>query len=336
LGYPPGDEMINFPNPLADPPTVGALFVQPSYECAKHCPDCYVMAHKRDDHPDMEAWHHISLMGYFRLAGANQITLSMNDFPDNRLAPDFQRGSAYVMNFGHPDDWLEGRAELHLTVKSLDTLIRYGYSRFDYKVWDVVNISSFAYPFSGFHLDLLAELRQAGIHINWNHMFPVRDPTKEGMLLNYVITFTKMLSHVDSAYLIIRKSPVGKARDLETAERDTRNLRRDLKYLEALEEYLSSNERKKINIDGCLQCVRGFKEDGFGCSAGISTFHVWPDGSVTGCPYAYDSPTGPANDTPEVIENIRQVYRAYKDGKYDFNRCHLPQVYGNVLRQAGT
>ncbi len=93
-------------------------------------------------------------------------------------------------------------------------------------------------------------------------------------------------------------------------------------------ERLPTNVRNKVSVDGCLQDTIKYTKTGFGCSSNVSRVQVWPDGSVTGCPYAFSS-DGPIGKTAEdILDNIISARK-----QYDFKqKCHLPEVYNSIRK----
>jgi len=77
-----------------------------------------------------------------------------------------------------------------------------------------------------------------------------------------------------------------------------------------------------VVIDTCVADSLKFLKTGASCSAGISKFHIWPDGSVTGCPYNQGRETPGSQGLEGLCENINKVYTASNE----FSRCKIPQA----------
>ena len=168
--------------------------------------------------------------------------------------------------------------------------------------------------------------RLENTQFGWN----VKIPSK--MDKNSILTGLRWIdeaqAYLDQIYLMLTKSPVGAKRTLQTAEIDKQQMRTDLHFIEQVYEMAERNGyRHKLLVDGCLRDVVKFKDTGYGCSANISKFQIWPDGSVSGCPYKYKAVTPHAGTWEEVLINIRKAQYYY-----DFQECHLPEIYADVTR----
>lgn len=79
-----------------------------------------------------------------------------------------------------------------------------------------------------------------------------------------------------------------------------------------------------VILDTCYTDSLNSLRTGFSCSAGISKFHLWPDGSISGCPYTQKGTTQPSLTYKDFVQNILQVY--HSEG--DFARCKIPLALG--------
>jgi hypothetical protein len=75
--------------------------------------------------------------------------------------------------------------------------------------------------------------------------------------------------------------------------------------------------------DVCWRDYQNWKQDWHNttCSANVSKFTIWPDGSVTGCPYKIGGKKS-AKNSQEVLLNIIEASK-----EYDFNDCCLKEIY---------
>jgi hypothetical protein len=81
------------------------------------------------------------------------------------------------------------------------------------------------------------------------------------------------LSLFDQIYVIMRKAALG----LQTPEQSYLDFLKDLYKMSAL--------HPAVYKDKCVSCIQSYLSTGFKCSAGIDMIHLWPNGTITGCPY---------------------------------------------------
>jgi hypothetical protein len=300
---------------------VNALFIQPTYSCANKCPGCYVQAHRRSLQPQLSAsaWGRLMDVFFHNLNGcwANQITLSVDNLPVHEK-PGRERMLETYKHFNElirADDRREDRPELHMTVHDMHSLAEYYQCTIPPNV-DILSVSNLL---TADESGVQGIRNNLGIKVHWNLMFWGSPGERDIDYVDSVAPF------VDKIYFIFRKSLVGRLRGLVQAGRDEENMVRDLEFLHRIQTKAHEDTRQKIIVDGCYQDALEFKKSGYGCCSSVSRFQVWPDGSVSGCPYAYRSATGFAGGVAGVIKNIHQA----RD-RYDFNMCHIPQVVDSV------
>jgi hypothetical protein len=98
--------------------------------------------------------------------------------------------------------------------------------------------------------------------------------------------------YADSVYLILHKQPLGDSQDLDMLDY----------WLEALQ-ILPDSTMGELIPDGCVHDAVKKETTGLSCSAGIGKVQVWPDGSVTGCPY----------DSKRVVNETHEEYDTWQE-----------------------
>lgn len=308
---------------------VNALFVQPTYSCTgcNNAKNCYVKNHQQSDH--QVDWHEqYKLIEWFALGEnnchANQITVSIDNPPLNNS--DLYKQFQYLIRLSR----LKRVGELHITVNSPGVLIKYlamGQSIISISIenFDMISFSSIKNTALGFIQDY-----QRDTAINYNHLCPtIVNSSTINKQIQHIIDVGEI---VNSIYMIVRKAPM-KAfyTDQECAQNATR-LQQDMSYIRTILERVPEHVRKKLIIDTCIQDAVGSQRTGFGCSANISKFQVWPDGTVSGCPYAYQGVGTPAKSAEDILENIRMA----RD-RYDFNElCSIRKSNDNLSRRCNS
>lgn len=321
--------ILNRSNPLE----LNTLFIQPSRWCARNCTNCYVKEHSGGEdgrYLSTSVLAQLFLQFYKGINGAwaNQITISIDDLPKHPTKYWWMRDIFIKIMDLIPRERIQNAyPEVHGTFHTTDTFKEY------FSEWNPGNnYVSTRLDMISFSMlkesdkDLLDEIRQQ-TKVNYNYLIPCKITafnTKKH--IDHLTTIGRMVDHI---YLVIMKDPIGKGYS-ELAQIGQRSrMRDDIEYINTLLEYLPEDVRQKISIDGCLQDTIKYTRTGFGCSANISRIQVWPDGSVTGCPYAFHSTGKPGSSVEDILENIKEARN-----KYDFREsCHLPNVYNSIRRR---
>jgi hypothetical protein len=315
--------MINIFNAKAEKPIINVLFIQPTFYCGNNCKGCYSKAHKQVG-PQVSIDVLASLIAGFyseSLGSCNQITISMD------VLSKIKQFSHFMCNFnsGFTDalalNYLRqnlSHPEIHLTFRSAGEIqIQASYLNFTPDLITLSDIREHDLPWISSYKN-----RHKGTKFNYNFMTPY--PLTKSSADQAIKHVKQVAQHVDSVYLVARKSPVGRERDIEDCISDISLMKNDLYLFSRIDKEL--NRDPKIKLDGCLVDIIDSKYTGCGCSANISRFQVWPDGSVSGCAYAKESDTPPADTVEGIVNNIRLASKTY-----DFRKCYLPSTYQSCL-----
>lgn len=256
--------------------------------CARDCKNCYVKAHSRSG-KDLKPDTWFKLYWTFLMSArhsANQISISVNDRTDNkRNAID----EILTLNRALRNNKTGKNTRLHLTLFSPSTILQYTNLTLEhFALVDSIYFSNIQEE----EADIIADLRtlNKNLEIGWN------------ALLTHNQTVPKYIDIVDSIHWVFNKS--GES------------------YYPAF--YQRANG-VKTTTDACNDDYFNWKKDWHNttCSANISKFTVWPDGSVSGCPYAKQSNTGPATTCEGILKNIVKASE-----QYGFNDCPMKEIYG--------
>ena len=133
-------------------------------------------------------------------------------------------------------------------------------------------------------------------------------------------SFEMGVRYADHVYLVLKKSPLGQEQNVE----DMINLFKAVKHVPP----------EKLTRDACITDAVKKINTNFKCGAGIQKVHVWPDGSVTGCPYdahhkaqdTYENHT--EGKTFSVWEQIDTVVNSPSCHPMDF--CGIPAALRSV------
>jgi hypothetical protein len=318
-------------NKTSEMPQANAIFLQPTRDCVLNCKGCYVKAHGRSHKQTPVGEQTILLEELIEANPAicNQFTLSadtpspeLSNRDDHMLCVFFKTICAFK-TIASP--------EIHITIKDPKTLMTYLSCGYEPKYLRRLALISFSRldREDSLHPDhaVIDAIRThcSDTKIAWNLRMPAREPTKSN-IKSWINNVRMHHTKIDQIYMLLTKTPVGAKRDSTDFDQEKRQIARDLYYMKALQKV--ANEEgwgNKLIVDGCLQDVLKFKDTGFGCSSNISKFQVWPDGTVTGCPYKFRSRQEPAMTAEGILENIKEARN-----HYDFDECHLPGVLESV------
>ena len=306
---------------------LNALLMQPTRWCGLSCTGCYVKKHAGSSlgyHTPWEEQWRLFVAFYRGAHWANQITISIDDLPQDPTQRHhmIMLTDAILSELETDSRLIEDRPEVHMTLHSPDTLRQY----FDERVYHWTRLSMIS--FSELNLDLestwhaLDYFRHAKTPVNYNK------------LVHFTTNFDKEIrdleqevSMVDHCHLVMNKRPIGSVGPRIPV--DGNYMQSYSLYISEVVDNLNKDARDKISFDSCLLDVVKHSRSGFGCSANISKFQVWPDGSVSGCPYAFRGITEVGKSAASIVENI---YTASK--RYEFREdCHLRDIYSSLNRR---
>lgn len=319
---------------------LNTLFIQPTRYCTLSCPGCYVKEHvggKDSFHTPIEAQLELFKRFYRgRGAYANQITISMDNFPTSSLDEAYETikqrrhmTELYrkILFFITSENSFSDKnyPKIHMTFNSDSVLKKYAgtarehnYNPFSWKYLSMISFSNIK------DVSFVRGISKS-VPVNYNHLIPSNVTS-----LNIDKHIEKMIEIgeiVDSIYLVMFKSPIGRERNKLTQIGDQSRMKSDISYINTMMQRLPEHIKKKINVDGCLKDTIKYSKTGFGCSSNVSRFQVWPDGSVSGCAYSFDTKDRKiGRTTDEIMDNIREA-----KSEYDFNdKCHLPDTYDSI------
>lgn len=323
---------------------VNALFIQGTRWCANQCKGCYSKAYLGANF-QTPWWEQEKLFNqfYWNKEGywANQITISIDKLPGLN-SPLYSGASGHMLHwFFYPISSITAdrrdksdRPEVHMTAHSLDDVRSY------VNTWGGKSIKESVTALDMLSLSTISEgmlchiedFVAGGANINYNHMIPADITTKN--IDSYIERMTQIGKVVSSIYLIIFKESMGK-KLIDVRDRAKRDLRRrsrlshELAVINTLRSRLPKDVWRKVRIDGCLQDATKYLRTGESCSSNVSRFQVWPDGSVTGCPYAISSTGTIGRTVGDIMDNIRRAR-----GQNEFERrCYLPRILDSLPRR---
>lgn len=318
---------------------LGALFLQPTRWCSLSCKGCYVKEHQGgedDPHLSSRIWEVLFKQFYTGPHWANQITIAVDDLPRmealySAAGPTLSKRGAFMgdiiyhilanLRSNHQDE----HPEVHMTFHTPYTLIAYeGQGVYGWEKLSMVSFSEM--PLTEKSKVVYDSFRTHNVPINFNYMVPQKWDTdlEVKKLLSIAATYA---SHI---YLVMFKTPIGRD-DPFKVPKGIEVWKNYKLYFEQVVDKLPDSVKSIITPDGCFSDTIKYSRTGFGCSSNISRFQVWPDGSVSGCPYAHSSNTKGGEDVTTILENIREAKK-----QYDFSsRCHLPMVNASLAGRQG-
>lgn len=310
-----------------------SIILQPTTACARHCTGCYVKNFEKTNNVqrqlDVPEWMSIVafrlLMGN-EFASCNQLIISLNNLPVHQAG-----SSSYGMaQFIESLPSRPYQAELCFTISN--DAIR-GYIAHD--LWqkivaiaDAISIS--VDEFKGDPLDapspewleLVGPVRAR--HTNINLMFTLG-------LVRYLQRVPDVIEDFirkyDSVYFIAPKPDLEQPYSFDQAEA----IRFMVNKYNALPKEL---KERKVFMDGCVDACSKQK---LGCSAGINSLTIWPNQSVTGCPYSSKAVMnikgGSQSENTKLIADMMlqglTLVRSYQNDphEYEFNKCKLRDLW---------
>jgi hypothetical protein len=281
---------------------IDSLIIEPTWNCAKNCQGCYLETHNNQSE-EIEFCELGNLVEAFLSTNSscystNQISISVNEV-GNHFSWDAAKIEEIIYtNFYYKNKEPRKDTKFHLTMYSPSTIGNYieackeEYSDIDIFPYFAAVDAIYFSNISEEEIGIIKNLRalNENIEIGWNcrpwHSY-----------ISPIVPGSKVINGIYSLADKSRKQP-------------------PIFRPGALPE--------KVVEDICYIDYTNWKKDWHNttCSANISKFTVWPDGSVSGCPYIKQSDTGPATTWKGILANIVEASKSY-----DFNKCPMKEVY---------
>jgi MoaA/NifB/PqqE/SkfB family radical SAM enzyme len=261
-----------------------AIFLQPTKYCQHKCVGCYALAHHSTQ--QLEVLDFVELFGQFYYGKdnywTNQITISLDKLSKDPTKKKWMWELIDEILFdirtdkiNHKEDEVE-RPEVHFTVHSLEDLLEY---QLDFSAANSIAFSTL--KVRDFENDYFDFLKKAGVNIVYNLLAYNKSQVKKDIEL--------AINQVDNIHLVMFKN-------LNVNEQEAQ--KHLLTYLDCYKDF---EKNPKVTIDRCYNSFLTNK----GCSAGCSLMQIWPDGSVSGCPYASKSETPASSTFLGILDNIK-------------------------------
>ncbi len=307
---------------------LNALFIQPTRWCGLNCKGCYVKDHnggEEDVHLSWSEIHTLFKLFYRGPHWANQITIAVDDLhKDSNKARHMELIISAILDTMVVDSMVKEqreKPEVHMTLHTPHTFLQY--EKIGTRGWEKLSMVSFSEMPLNFHARKVYDtFKSFGVPINYNTMVP-----RNWLADKEIEHLTKIgREYADHIYLVMHKTPVGEADHAFKIPIQRNHWETYQLYISEVVDRLPVDVRRKVSTDGCVSDTIKYSRTGFGCSSNVSRFQVWPDGSVSGCPYAFSGNTEGAITSQGVVENIRKARQQYDFG----SRCHLPSVYTSL------
>lgn len=259
------------------------MTIQPTWGCERDCRSCYLMKERNKSLRGQRGinWFRAIfreiLFNKSTFFRTKQVTLSVDRVNTNELANDIVREYIRIQS-SNPDD-----PEKCITVHNkFDIPNELG----DIKWISVSHISNYAEA---------KQLKNLGKLINWN--VRPQDITKDYLEAN------RIADCVDHIHLLLTKPVLGVSFS-----------RSNFTCLERAYAGLDICTRNKLTLDRCYQTSQA--KGNFGCNANLKQIAIWPDGTVTGCPY---------NSSHEDLQYEDSLVTALRD-EYDWDKCKIKEI----------
>jgi hypothetical protein len=297
-----------------------AIFLQPTFTCGKDCDGCYVKTRESNVTKSEMPLHIISdfMDMLFSDSGpvyTEQFTFALDKLPSRVKHEEAWEKMGAAFRLFESKAEKESTVQKHITVNTIHDLVEYAPKSL--RRYDMISISHL-YPV------ILQDFRNSYVgKINWN----VMAEEAAGMARSRPKELIYILRNVNSVNLLLHKAPLG-----STGTR----VKEYKQSIDLLWKLLSSNVEQvqldgeacsipqlheKMFLDRCYLDGKKYNKSGTSCSAGISKFHVWPDGQVSGCPYNSMIQQTPYKtiDLDMLIENFFVAKQ-----RSEFSNCRIP------------
>lgn len=294
---------------------------QPQFKCQSKCKGCYLRKSKAAQYQGPLNYDIINLVFVEEEITCNQFTISLDTIYkiDNELLEQIK----WIWQYYHAatnSDIETATPQLCITVENWNTVIRWA------NAMDI-SIHNFLEPLCMLSISKLPTLgkkcedihnicREAGTELNFNKL------VKKDMDDLAKKIFRIQCRYVDNIYLVFKKSPLGIKQDPDMVDH----------WLQALSIAADEAGLSKLCTDICIRESHRKIKNNLTCSACIGKISVWPDGSVTGCPYDTNYLGSP--QTRSTREEIKQVITSKDNHPMKF--CTIPEMLEEIEKDIET
>jgi len=246
---------------------VSHIMWQPTLECALHCDGCYMKSFAKGHEIPRPNADILNTIFVERRLYCHQFTVSL----DNVLNYPVQilDGLRFLIDI-YQTKTKDSLPQLCITANNWNTVqcwcreINVEPRNF-LKHLSIVSLSNF--PIQGKKCDELKELcKSTDTILNFNKMVNHGDHDRK--------SFEMGVRYADQVYLVLKKNALGDAQDVG-AVKDWIRARKKVKEIAP----------EKLIEDVCVLASLRRNCGGTWCDAGYGKKHVWPTGTITGCPY---------------------------------------------------
>jgi len=285
--------------------SISDIFIQPSNYCDNNnCKHCYVKARNYNQQISVEIFRDLlqTLVSYKPICTQN-ITISIDGY--SCRAEQYSKEICNIIN-------LQDRPSLHTTTNTFDCLVNHLQG-----VNNIVNLDTTSYSDIKNNIEIIKSFKKVyNKPVIYNLL--VHPMGVFGLDFN-LDKFKQIVDTVDIIYVIFTKYSMGKSLTKDQIWEYRQRVKNYFKYWNKINKVVPSN---KYIMDRCITESINNLSTGYTCSANSSLLQVWPDGSVSGCPYAYQS-TG-NRFVKQVDDIIQNLHLAKK--KCEFYDCLLAKL----------
>lgn len=295
------------------------LFLQPTWSCAKSCPNCYVKEKEYkfgSEEIDLVQWVKLlTLISWQKDIKTSQVTLALDTLPYDINSISYEK--MYTISNLYKAFLKQNKYDIkyHLTVNCVSDLEQYTKSEL-FEGLDMISVSNIN------SLNDIKLIKQCAPYakINWNVLSSTFNKKSSDQI-------KEIVSNVNQVYLLLPKAPLGKeGHDFsslwESMKRIPNMFPRDEKQETDGDSCSVPSLINKFILDGCMRDANTFRLEGTGCASNLSRFQIWPDGRVTGCAYNSHEQYGKiANSIEDILDNLRDART-----RYEFSQCTIPNM----------
>jgi hypothetical protein len=294
---------------------------QPTFNCPQKCKGCYINQSPAAQYTFPISDQILKLIYEDDKVRCDQLTIALDSF---HSPPQFLIDALKKVWTAHREEKLPFPPELCVNVYSWNMALCWaramGLSDLDFlKPLTMLSLSTL--PVQGKQCSALHELcHSASVTLNYNHTVTKQDLDSK--------SFEMGVRYADHVHLVLHKNTLGSSHSDESWE----------SWFKA-RKLVQKWAPEKLKVDTCITESLRFVATKKSCGAGITKVHIWPDNSVTGCPYdalhlTTSNDYGKQQVTYDVLEELEKIVNGQCGLSIGF--CNIPAEIGYLCWTAKT